>query len=340
MKEAENYLWGAASTRKNPQPSKVDIHIEITDSGQQVQPFAKDNNIPIYAAFPLRPERGAKAEAVLVGVKFALRITFPDDTEIKRDVESALWAWETFGGIGARTRRGFGALRLVGINGNSIGLLEPDDIKAKICERSKTYVEKGEFPKNVPHLLQDLRMVVKDFNGDPTQTWVRLVNHLRDFRQWRNPGKNPPYPGRSLWPEPDAIRKLTGDRAPDHADPISNVEKFPRAAFGLPIEFRFKDENIGDPCVSRLQGASNDYSRFASPLILRPIACQGGKAVGLALVLEGTSVEHIPGGLQLKDNRNNYLVEAAVTKREAQKIVPLNGTQDVLQAFLNFVARR
>ena len=44
-------------------------------------------------------------------------ITYP--TQWSAEIEAALWAWETFGGLGARTRRGFGALHLLEINGES-----------------------------------------------------------------------------------------------------------------------------------------------------------------------------------------------------------------------------
>ncbi|PJF33357.1 MAG: hypothetical protein CUN57_02390, partial [Phototrophicales bacterium] len=57
-----------------------------------------------YVAFPLRDTN----HYLLKDVKFSLRLHFP--IYVKQDLQAALWAWETFGGVGARTRRGFGAL--------------------------------------------------------------------------------------------------------------------------------------------------------------------------------------------------------------------------------------
>jgi CRISPR-associated protein Cmr1 len=112
------------------------------------------------------------------------------------------------------------------------------------------------------------------------------------------------------------------------------VRKFPRAAFGLPIVFHFKDEKIGDPYDTILQG--RDYERLASPLILRPLACADG-AVGLAVILEGTGVAVLPDGLILRKKEEadiSWPVEATIEAHEAQKIPPLDGIPDVLQAFL------
>src|SRR5947199_255505 len=78
------------------------------------------------------------------------------------------------------------------------------------------------------------------------------------------------FSGRSDWPEPDAIRRLTTKNAkfrlPEH--PVE--KKFPRAVFGLPIGFKFKDEDKQDPPETFLEGREKNgnaeaISRLASP---------------------------------------------------------------------------
>ena len=82
------------------------------------------------------------------------------------------------------------------------------------------------------------------------------------------------------------------------------------------------------------------YERFASPVILRPLACEGGQSVGIALVLEGTQVFEIPDSLVLKtEDGKQHKVEAAVTPEEAAQIPPLKGNPDVLEAFLDFIVK-
>jgi len=158
-----------------------------------------------------------------------------------------------------------------------------------------------------------------------------MIGRLKKFRQTRNPGSQPNRPGRSQWPEPDAIRRLTGHRASLHASVLSNLDRFPRAAFGLPIIFHFKDKDRGDPPDTTLKGTESE--RLASPLILRPIACAGNQAVGLALILEAPRTP--PGGLILKDAPSDPSVSASLTPAEARTITPLDGETDVLLAFLS-----
>lgn len=357
MKEAEDELWGAASTERKPMPSQVEIVISTEQSGEEKHPFevipdfkdgrkaqpklkvkANESVAPAYAAFPLQPSQeemraggiGMKTKTVRTKVRFTLKITYPEKQ--REEVEAALWAWETFGGIGARTRRGFGALKLVSVDGRPVTPPSADEVEAKIREDLKKYVLSGIWPKGVPHLSQDLRMKITDRHPGPKAAWDYLIKALQDFRQSRYPGASSKQPGRSRWPEPDEIRRLTGRRCGKHAKPVLTVRKFPRAAFGLPIVFHFKDEKISDPYDTILQG--RDYERLASPLILRPLACAGG-AVGLAVVLKGTG---LPRDLVLKKKEEpdiSWPVKAELDPQEAQQIRPLNGNPDVLEVFLN-----
>ncbi|MGQ9496785.1 MAG: type III-B CRISPR module RAMP protein Cmr1, partial [Desulfotomaculales bacterium] len=255
MKEAEDKLWGAASTEKKPMPSQVEIMVSIEQSGESEHPFEvvagsmdgrkgkpkpklKPNEIvaPAYAAFPLQPSEkemraggiGMETKTVRTKVRFTLKITYPEKR--REEVESALWAWETFGGIGARTRRGFGALKLVSVDGRPVTPPRADEVEAKIREGLQKHVLSGTWPIGVPHLSTNLCMKVTGARSDPKAAWEYLINRLRDFRQSRYPGASPTHPGRSRWPEPDEIRRLTDRRCGRHADPLSTVGKFPRAA--------------------------------------------------------------------------------------------------------------
>src|SRR5260370_740083 len=82
----------------------------------------KPNTPSAYAAFPLQPkeeevyQQNLKLKEVQSNIRFKLTISFPAHQRL--EIEATLWAWETFGGIGARTRRGFGALRCISIKEN------------------------------------------------------------------------------------------------------------------------------------------------------------------------------------------------------------------------------
>jgi CRISPR-associated protein Cmr1 len=253
-------------------------------------------------------------------------------------VAAALWAWETFGGVGARTRRGFGALACtqIVVDGEKQSVILPDAETANewilgTAER-ENFISTGEFPDNVPHLKLDQSMlrVTRSYSrsGQKSaglQAWIALFNRLQQFRQNRQGTFGP-----SNWPEANAIRALFG-RNPHPEEPT--IGKFPRADFGLPIGFKFMDqENL--PKTS-LQGVEHD--RLASPLILRPLRCAEDQAVGLTLILD--TPRRPPGGLKLQDAPGNPKVAADLDPGPPNEAVfpPLNGKTDVLKAFLNTI---
>jgi CRISPR-associated protein Cmr1 len=346
MKETEDRLWGASSTEARPRPSLVQVSVVIDSEGTSDMPFevvpGRGNKpkttpraasiVPPYAAFPLQPGRdeatvGMQTKAVRLGVSFTLTIAYPK--ELQAEVEAALWAWENFGGLGARTRRGFGTLCCTQIDGQAVPLPETGQVEAVIRQGLQKHVVNGKWPHGVAHLSRNVQFKITP-GTDALSAWRALIDRLRRFRQARNPGSQPKRRGRSQWPEPDAIRRLTGRKARLHADALSTTDKFPRAVFGLPVIFHFKDEATGDPFDTTLKGTSSE--RLASPLILRPITCAKNRAVGLALVLESPYIP--PDGLILKGAPGDPRVRADLTLAEAKKIKPLNGQTDVFQAFL------
>jgi len=339
MRGREEKIWGSASKQGSAGPSEVQLHINLTHGGRLFQ--AKDHkgklvknigdvkSIYSYIAFPLRDVPGAY---VLEGVEFDLEIQFPK--ELAEEVEAALWAWETFGGIGARTRRGFGALQLVKINGSAASLPNAAQIENTVRSQISQWTTNGHWVAGVPHLHPQSPIATKPGFKSAITAWEYLFNKYKKFRQARYPdAKGRPY-GRSKWPEPDTIRRLTHRHSRGH-EPFHPVDgKFSRGRFGLPIIFQFKenDEKNGDPHKTILEGSEHD--RFASRLIFRPIACQGG-AVGLACILDGPADP--PGGYVLKNQSDGNAFShpsADLSSQEAKHIEPLKGEPDVLKAFL------
>jgi len=341
MRKAEEAIWGSAVAKDKPRPSNVIISVEILNRGKPFQ--AVDNkgktipnigdvkSIYSYVAFPLRDD--TSNPPVLQDVEFELTICYP--SKWKQDVEAALWAWEIFGGLGARTRRGFGALQLTSIDGKPEKLPNIEQFQTWVSNGLKTHVISGRWPEGVPHLTPNVSFVLvpKGGKANTIEAWRYLTDKLKTFRQWRPDKSGRPY-GRSKWPEADEVRRLTGTASPGHS-PSHPVHKFPRGQFGLPIIFHFKDENRGDPSQTTLQGGSSD--RFASALILRPLGCADG-AVGLALRL--VSPKSPPGGYVLKSGDQADSVEVYdLSPSEANQIEPLNGQTDVLQALFNFLKK-
>lgn len=349
MRKAEEKIFGSAAGEGKAGQSKVGIRIIDAQKGGQIYRLDKPGNqrgtVEVgdpqspwgYVAFPLRAEKDKPAGSVTDNVTFSLAITFPD--ELEEDIRMALWAWETFGGIGARTRRGFGAFVLDSVEGDSQKYPTRDHIQKDIREKTKK-LDGYSWHKDVPHLsaeIDDYRFIntrrQSSHKEEELAVWSELFNALKKFRQTRHPDRNGRPYGRSKWPEADQICRLMSTNSPGH-DPEHPVEKFPRAQFGLPIIFKFKedDERSGDPRQSELKG--NKHERLASPLILRPLRCEDG-ALGIATILKAPHIP--PSGLTLSASNRNQDAKGTLDQDEAKKIPMLDGEKDILKAFLDYL---
>jgi len=141
----------------------------------------------------------------------------------------------------------------------------------------------------------------------PVDAWKTVIGLLREFRQGvgvaRNPGRQANRPGRSRYPEPETIRRVTNARPRQHGR-LAHIpnDAFPRAEFGLPILYHFQGQ--GEPPDTVLYPLVNGTSRerMASPLILKPLALANGKAVPLIMQMLTpplTSVDLKKGGQSL-----------------------------------------
>ena len=326
--ELEESIWGGVTRRKSA--SKVHLVLEIVDHGQDKKPFelVPGKNFPKnlahiapgYLAFPLQPtKRDRTIYPVRTGVRFKLTLTFPKS--YKKDVVAALWAWETFGGVGGRTRRGFGA---VVREGSKLPSLE------RIKKKLELFIQGDAWPNGVPHLHPDGLFYL--FSG----SWQELAEAYKNFRQWRDGPR-----GRSKWPEPDEIRRLVGTHSPGH-EPRHPVRKFPRGQFGLPIVFHFKDEKRDpkdkkhrEPPDSTLKGET--LERLASPLGFKPLSKKGPV---LVYVLEGN--RRLPEPYVLEVGGRTFNVEVLLDKDEALKIEPLKeagGEPDPVKAFIKWLKK-
>lgn len=195
--------------------------------------------------------------------------------EVRSELETALWAWLNFGGLGSRTRRGLGAVWVDGPNADRFSLLEDGTLRHTIA--ANIYV------------------------GPPAavlEAWNGALDQYRKFRQHRSRPR-----GRSLWPEPDSIRRITGCHAPAHP-PVSasGPNAFPRATLGLPIIFWFKGSpddprptGLADrnrepvnsslvPFVLDADGETVRGNRMASPIVTRPLRIGGAWCQGIVVL--------------------------------------------------------
>jgi len=312
---AETAVFGAASVS-----SRDALDVAVIDQPKSYRELGvmvlEGMDAIAYGAFPLR-DPDAVPHGVLHVHQGAWKVTFHYGEAVRDDVEAALWAWAHFGGLGGRTRRGFGAVKQVG------GALP------SIADGWKRWIAKETRPKSVPwpSLRADAATwMATSSRGHTTglDAQKQLLGELRKLRQGplgRNPqsANDPRRPGRSYWPEADAIRAVTKTRDPGHAQRVTQGEVFPRGAFGMPIVFHFKDR--GDPKDTQLLPVvgGETLGRLSSPLVLRPHATTQGYEA-LALVLDHPAYDAVT----LEGSRVKEAQRATVTHAEAAALRPLN----------------
>ena len=339
---AESELWGGIS-REGPTASQVRLRVlkagpvSLTPAFKFGKNEGKYKSVPdpepgmsAYALFPAQGKRHdtnrmvlekEPAELARPGITFTLEVACPEAHW--PEVERALRWWATFGGLGARSRRGLGAVEL-------------EDLDPVTAEEVRA---------------AGGRLTLRPPCESAVAAWMAAVQRLRDFRQGVEIGRNPPRvdpnrPGRSRWPEPDMIRRLSNKHDPDHA-PRHPVEMlYPRAAFGLPIVFHF--QSAKDPEQVILEPQDDRHDRMASPLVLRPYRARGGKYQPAALLLPGWE-KALNTDLRLKDKPTHQMldtwpskVNTAQRQAAAAQIRPMadnSAASDPLSAFMDFFVR-
>jgi len=336
LRTREAEIWGSAE-----KPSAVTI--SVMQSARQTKDVKVYDYVPnrngilvfqeldhmrdlAYATFPLQPKDKSSKNRIPAGIlhdygdaEFSVSLKYP--TVSKKDVEMALWAWETFGGLGARTRRGFGAIERSD-KPSTIG-----EIRSKLKELKQI----AAIP-DVPSLSGATLELSTIESKSEIEAWKHALRQLKMFRQGEGVGRNGRR-GRSLWPEADAIRDLTKQSVSRHRTRMTIPNAFPRAQFGMPIIFHFKDggddpkNRSTDPTDTQLKPANAD--RMASPLILRPI--RDGDGYRPAALLLWTN---IPGSIVLKTKVTEIPITVDVTPNQARSITALRGNPDPLERFL------
>jgi CRISPR-associated protein Cmr1 len=339
LRRQESKIWGSTEN-----PSPVIIEVVIVDRGKEY-PCATtrgrilkfENNHPPYALFPFQGDKNKNPAQCISGLIFDLITICPESLE--GEISPAIKAWVNFGGIGARTRRGCGALYCK-------DLAPPDGESVGSWYKSYFARDKKNQKPKWPLLPEKILVKHNDGDNDPLKIWSEVIGLMHDFRQGfigRNPGHDR-RPGRSRWPEPETIRQTSSRRSSQHSRLHAIPDDaFPRAEFGLPIVFHFKDRD--DPNDTELYPVVNgeEKTRMASSLILRPVICANGEMVQMILRLKSPSVEEVvlnkaPHNPHFTNIRNPQLAKY----QNSPLGIPKNGSPSrspsgsALEAFISF----
>jgi len=366
LREAEVEIFGDTDN-----PSNVDVSVRILASGQPKPsfklppgksfPMAVDGH-PAYALFPFQgnARENKSISKGIRGARFELRIAYPaadtlETTRSKincerrhrglapldwsvRDLNTEIWAalqsWVMLGGIGARTRRGCGALWCETVSPTS-----RDQVFA--------WFRKLALPNQALKWPVIDRSPLLGPESSAITAWRNAIEALRDFRQGvdhgRNSGHQHNQPRRSRWPEAETIRTVTRRRSPKHQR-LQNIpdDAVPRAEFGLPIVFHFKDERDGEPFGTQLYPCLNEkeVGRMSSPLILKPLAINPSIALPLIVRLLTPPLQ----GAILKQGTREI---AKFTRDSIARVQlgeynnsPMAGHSNAVDAFIAFAKKR
>ena len=318
----ESDLWGGLSSQ-GPRSSRVTVRVKSAPVNDQklITINEEPQGFPAYALI-LEPRENPSF--LKAGYDFDLVLHFGKSVtpQQRGGVVEALRWWANFAGVGARTRRGFGAVKATA-----------DSVELKPVAPEEVERRGG-------------RMVTGRPARDATQAWKDAIGALQQFRQGKSVGRHPgsgKRPGRSRWPEADTIRRLKKTHAPGHK-PEHPVDSFyPRAAFGLPLVFHFKDRS--DP-----RGKNGDslvlnparHERMASPLILRPWF-DGQRYCPAALLLPRWE-ERVSVRVSLDSEREvpAWPESPEERERQARQIEPIHTQEaaDALSAFMGYFEKR
>ncbi|MFO1429285.1 MAG: type III-B CRISPR module RAMP protein Cmr1 [Candidatus Competibacteraceae bacterium] len=281
--------------------------------------------------------------------KMQLPLLDKNHDDLEKDIVAALWAWVNFGGIGARTRRGCGALYCEALAPPSANTID-DWIKDKVQDYGFPLRDWPTFPK---------KLYLKNVTGDAIGGWREAIRWFKEFRQGEHYGRDPKpgnTPGRSRWPEPESIRKLicrqrnlnrpNGWHGPDTRIP-TEYEYFPRAEFGLPIVFEIRDERVpgghGNKPIKPTLQYNDDIDRMASPLLLRPLCFKDHSATAMVAVLNTALLESAYLKQGEYDLTSNVSVTAAQIRNSCLSTYPDSPLRNrsscgsALEAFIAFI---
>lgn len=347
---AESALWGRAADEHGGR-SRVELRVDLVGPpGEADTSDVRLSTPEAYALWPARGERSGTPPAPRYHPDTCFRLTLTAPAEREAELRNVVRAWVLFGGYGSRTRRGLGSLTVVEEVEETELWLPPEagrEALTRLFGRD-LFAPPGRPALDTPWLA-GAALRAGRIEGDPVRAWTTALGWLREFRQGtsgpageraREPGSNN-RPSVSNWPEADKVRHLTG-KTKGHPPRHNAVPAWPRAGFGLPIGFHFKDMRGLEPGDVRLIWQPRDEpdpaDRLASPLITKALPLTRGFFAPCALWLHRAHPQGVVvlEGIPASAAPFNQLVAPG----DQARFRPLAGKPDLRTAFLDWLDRR
>ncbi|MCC6728996.1 MAG: type III-B CRISPR module RAMP protein Cmr1 [Chthonomonadales bacterium] len=281
LHEHEAALWGDTGT-----PGRVAITVTDVEPGKeqvagQIAGRARPGTGPGigYFVWPFQAQQAGIPEAAArTGVEFTLGVALRDpDDDAVAGVRRALKAWLTLGGIGARTRRGCGALRMEEPPARFAPPPGEPDLAGWLDELAG---QAAPGPPQHPTLSGGW---LARTSSPVNDAWRELAEFWAAFRKGHVGSVSYEPMSGGKWS--DYRQTLVRWRPSD--DPVELCKPF----LGLPLNYqRLPSAPFFGEIVSEKTG------RMASPVILRPVAFDDGEVRPVVLALRAPA----PAGVRVK----------------------------------------
>ncbi len=282
--EAEEKLWGSAK-----EYGLVSLRVQTLESGAPVKPSdlvpdrgtAQSGPMERFFLAPFNENRKESLGEAFgrKEVKFQCVFSFQKQVtpEQQLEVKAAIRAWITFGGVGARTRRGCGSLEVI----KDKPEWQPQNaeqlrtwfagVPDRAIERTSLYgahLQLGDAENSRRKALTAL------------EAWRELGKFWTRFRKGHFTDKHEQYNAMSgaSWHDHGELQHFSSsDREIELSKPF----------YGLPLIYQsFKNT---DAFSGEIEAVSSHGRRMASPVILKPVAFADGSIRPLVVLLRAPS---------------------------------------------------
>lgn len=271
----------------------------------KVQTFGPEHNMPgngkSYLGYGLiKPERNQKTVRAFIqqNLRFSVTLTFRKtiDEPDCNDLKKALQALGLFGGLGARSRRGFGSVCLESLEQGGEEIWSAPQNAAELREKIESFLnELGDLPGDFPEYTafsRKSRVIVLSSDRDAFNLLDSIGREMISYRSYGRRNRE----GKHVLPWNKEAEQIFSD---DH-DLIydfyrgKELDKHPRRlVFGLPHNYRVSGNNVGINAEKQ--------ERRASPLFIH-LHQVGGRGAAVISVLPA---RYLPEGERIKINLNH-----------------------------------
>lgn len=291
LHEREGKLFGLASDGNNSRQSFVHIHSELR--GAMVSKTSLPNHIYLLG-MGLYNKEGMLRDYIQGG-NLTIRLAFKPSTteEDIASVQQAAIALGLLGGLGSRSRKGFGSLAL-----QKIELPGNQELHFTTEESIQNFIQGLDFsaPADAPFsaLTRATRVDISTIGNDALKTLEQVGKELQIYRGY---GRKNTRTGRHEVNGQPALQKFKKDhdhvlQAAENGRPLQNVPK--RAVFGLPHNYYFSSGAKIDINVEK-------EARRASPLLVHVHALGDGKFIAMQTLLQSQFLPATTGVETKKD---------------------------------------